>query len=178
MFFKLNIKTRKTEWRDNREGHYLSTGIWTGFQRDSFHFSRLFYPQNDHRGKIRRTSAGKRCGCKEFKQVIVYLMIFLVDFENLYCLTSQTFSWRDSRNGERLQNIGLSAGPNFYHTTNPLIRRHGCCSLIQKYIYNRPVLQRNNLVNRVVDTLLKLFAGSYSAYKYVFLSEDLNLNLN
>ena len=34
---------------------------------------------------------------------------------------------------------------------------------------------RNNLINRAEEILLELFVGSYSAYKYFFLTEDLNL---
>ena len=43
------------------------------------------------------------------------------------------------------------------------------------FVTTPPYFLRNNLVNRLVEILLKSFAGSYSAYKYFFFSEDLNL---
>ena len=46
------------------------------------------------------------------------------------------------------------------------------------FVTTRSFSLRNNHVNRAVEILLKSLAGIYSAYKYLFFSQDLNLNLN
>ena len=46
------------------------------------------------------------------------------------------------------------------------------------FVTTRSFLLRNNHVNRAVEILLKSIAGIYSTYKYLFLSQNLNLNLN
>ena len=46
------------------------------------------------------------------------------------------------------------------------------------FVTNRPLSLRNNIVNIAVEILLKSFAGSYYAYKYIFFSDNSNLKLN